>query len=85
MWLVLLSSYVISDSCDSMDCRPPGSSVHGIFQVRKLEWVALFFSRGSSQPRDPTRISCLAGGFFTTEPPWKFKNVVGRYCKYVSE
>ena len=38
--------------CDPMDCRLPGSSVHGIFQVRVLEWVAISLSRRSSQPRD---------------------------------
>ena len=46
----------------------------GIFQARILEWVAISFSRGASQPRDPTHISqvsCIAGGFFTTELPWK--------------
>ena len=46
--------------CDLMDCSPPGSSVHGIFQARILEWVATSFSRGSSQPRDRTRISCIS-------------------------
>ena len=45
--------------CDLMDCSPPGSSVHGIFQARMLEWVAIFFSRGSSQPRDETHVSCV--------------------------
>ena len=40
--------------CDAMDCRSPGSSVHGILQVRILEWVAMLSSRGSSQPRDET-------------------------------
>ena len=49
---------------------PPSSSVHGILQVRRLEWVAISFSRASSWPRDGTHISCLAGWFFTTEPPW---------------
>ena len=39
----------------------PGSSVHGIFQARILEWVAISFSRGSSWPRDWTRVSCTAG------------------------
>ena len=48
-----------------MDCSPPGSSVHAIFQARILEWVAISFSRGSSQPRDRTRVSCTAGRFFT--------------------
>ena len=38
--------------CDPIDCSPPGSSVHGIFQARILEWVAMPSSRGSSQPRD---------------------------------
>ena len=37
---------------DPMDCSPPGSSVHGILQARILEWVAIPFSRESSQPRD---------------------------------
>ena len=46
--------------CDSMDCR-----VHGILQTRILEWVAFPFSRGSSQPRDRTQVSRIAGGFFT--------------------
>ena len=48
-----------------MDCSPPGSSVHGILQERILEWVAIPFSRGSSQARDWTHISCIAGRFFT--------------------
>ena len=43
--------------CDLMDCSPPGSSVHGIFQARILEWCAISFSRGSSQPRDRTGVS----------------------------
>ena len=47
----------------------PGSSVHGTSQARILEGVAISFSRGSSQPRDQTPVSCLAGRFFTTEPP----------------
>ena len=42
-----------------MDCNLPGSSVHGILQARILEWVAISFSRGSSQPRDGTLISCI--------------------------
>ena len=47
-----------------MDCSPPGSSVHEILQTRILEWVAIPFSRGSSQPRDWTLVSCIAGRFF---------------------
>ena len=51
--------------CNPMDCNLPGSSVHGILQARILEWVAMPFSRGSSQPRDPTQVSHIAGRFFT--------------------
>ena len=51
--------------CDPMDCRPLGSSVHGILQARILEWVAITFSRGSSQLRNRTWVSCIAGRFFT--------------------
>ena len=54
--------------CDFMNCSPPGSSVHGIFQARTLEWVAMSSSRGSSQPRGGTPISCWAGRFFMVEP-----------------
>ena len=50
---------------DPMDYSPPGSSVHGLLQVRMLEWVAIPFSRGSSQPRDWTWVSSTAGRFFT--------------------
>ena len=50
---------------DPMDCSLPVSSVHGILQARILEWVATPSSRGSSQPRDPTQVSCIAGGSFT--------------------
>ena len=50
--------------CNPKDCSPPGSSVHGIPQAGILEWVAMPFSRGSSWPRDQTRVSCTAGRFF---------------------
>ena len=46
-------------------CDPMDSTVHGIFQARILEWVAFPFSRGSSQPRGQTQVSCTAGRFFT--------------------
>ena len=46
--------------CDPMDCI-----VHGILQARILEWVAIPFPRGSSQPRDQTQVSPIAGRFFT--------------------
>ena len=50
--------------CDRMGYSPPGPSVHGILQARMLEWVAIPFSRGSSQSRSQTQVSCTAGGFF---------------------
>jgi len=46
--------------CDTMEI------VHGIFRARILEWVAIAFFKGSSQPRDQTQVSHIAGGFFTT-------------------
>ena len=45
--------------CDPMRCSPPGSSDHGIFQARILEWVAIPFSRASSRPRDQIWVSCI--------------------------
>ena len=50
--------------CNHMDCSLPGSSVHGIFQARVLEWVAISFCRGSSWPRDRTQVSHIAGRRF---------------------
>ena len=60
--------------CVPVDGNPPGSSVRGILQARILEWVTVASSRESSQPRDPTCVSCdrcVAGRLFTTEPPRK--------------
>ena len=57
----------MSDSCDLVDCTLPGSSVHETSQARTLEWVAISFSRESSQPSDHTPVLALAG----TEPPGK--------------
>ena len=54
-----------------MDCSPPSSSAHGISQARILEWVVISSSRGSSWPSNQTHISCITGGFFTTESPGK--------------
>ena len=47
-----------------MDCSPPGSSVHETLQAGMLEWVAIPFFKGSSQPRDQTQVSCITGRFF---------------------
>ena len=51
--------------CDPTDCSPPDFSVHGILQARILEWIAIPFSRETSQPRDRALVSCIAGRFFT--------------------
>ena len=61
--------------CGAMDGSRPVSSVHGILQGRILEWVVMPFSRGFSQPRDQTSISCIADGFLTSEPPGKPKSL----------
>ena len=63
----------VIQSCLTL-CDPMDYTVHGILQARLLEWVAVPFSRGSSQPRDGTQVSCIAGGFFTSWPPGKYKN-----------
>ena len=71
--------------CNPLDCSPPGCSVHGMFQARILEWAAISYSRGSSQPRDQTcisYISCIAGTFFTTEPLRKPKMAL-KINKYI--
>jgi len=54
-----------------MDCSSPGSSVLGIFQARTLEWVAISFSRGSSDPEIELTSPALAGGFFTNCTTWE--------------
>ena len=62
--------------CDPMECSLPGSSVHGILQVRILEWVAISFLRGSSSPKYPTHVfcvSCMAGDFFIHWAIWEAK------------
>ena len=66
MWKVkVLVSHSCPTLCNSMDWSIPGFSVHGILQARVPEWVAITFSRESSQPRDWTRVSRIAGRFFT--------------------
>ena len=51
--------------CDPLGCSPPGSSVHGILQAWILKWVAIYFSSGSSRPKDRAWISCIVDRFFT--------------------
>ena len=65
MYLRVLVAQSCPTLCNCMDCSPSGSSVHGILQARILEWIAISFYRGSSQPRDWTWVSCVAGRFFT--------------------
>ena len=57
--------------CNSLDCNPPGSSVHGILQASILEWVVISFFRRSSPPRDRTWFSCIAADSLLSEPPGK--------------
>ena len=71
-WLMLVAQFSSVQSlssvqlfCDPMDCSPPPSSVQRILQARILEWLAISYSRGFSQPRDPTQVSCMVGRFFT--------------------
>ena len=75
--LVLWCGCYVAKLCptlrDTMDYSPPGSSVHGIPQARILEWVAISFSRASSQLRGQTQVSCITGRFFTTKPPGKHR------------
>ena len=72
--VVALVAQSCPTSCDPTDCSLSGSSVRGIIQVTKLEWVAISFSRGSSPPRDWTQVSCVAGRFFTIWVTGKSKN-----------
>ena len=55
----------VAQSCLTL-CDPMNYRVHGILQTVILEWIAVLFSRGSSQPRDPTHVFCIAGRFFTS-------------------
>ena len=64
---------------EAMDYSPAGSSVHGIFQTRILVWVAIPFSRGTSQPRDRSQVSSIAGKFFTI---WVTRKAP-EFCMYI--
>ena len=59
------SEVKVSQSCPTL-LDPMDNTIHGILQARILEWVAIPFSRTSSQPRDQIQVSCMAGGFFIT-------------------
>ena len=62
--------------CDPMDCSLPGFSVHGIFQARVLQRVAISFSCGSSWPRDQTQVSRIVGRRLPSEPPGRIYSIV---------
>ena len=64
-------SHSVATLCNPINCSPLGSSVHGILQARVLEWVAMPFSRGSSQPKDRTWVSCIESRFFTIWATWE--------------
>ena len=69
-----LQTVLVTQSCptfrDPMECSPPGSSIHGIFQARILEWIAIPFSKESSPSRDWIQVSQTAGNSLRSEPPW---------------
>ena len=65
--------------CDPVDCSPPGSSIHGIFQARVLGWVAISFSRGSSWPRARTGVSHTAGRLWATREALILKEINPEY------
>ena len=77
----VLSCFSCPTLCELRENSLPGSSVYGIFQARILECVAMPSCRGSSQPRNQTLISCIAGRFFTAEPPEK-SNIYIYICMY---
>ena len=77
---------LVAQSCpslrDPVDCSPPGSSVRGILQARILEWVAMPSSRGTSQPRNGTEVSCIVGDFFTSRATWEAQDLPLAAFKY---
>ena len=80
---------LVTQSCltlyNPVDCSLPGSSVHGIFQARILEWVAISYSRGSFQPRDRTWVSCIASRFckvWATREAWYYGKDCFQACKF---
>ena len=68
--------------CDPMDCSPPGSSAHGIFQAKTLECTAISFSRGSSQSRDWTHVYCISCSGRWILYHWATWEAFNSYTKY---
>ena len=62
-FLSCMPAQSLTHGFDPMDYNPPGSFIRGVLQARILEWIAISFSRGSSQIRNQTHVSCIAGGF----------------------
>ena len=71
----LLNEMKVTQLCPTL-CDPMDYTVHGILQARILEWVAFPFSRGLSQPRDRTQVSCIAGRLFTTSATREAPNLL---------
>ena len=80
----MLIAHLCPTLFDPLDCSLPGSSVHGILQARILEWVAISYSGGSSQPGDWTQVFHIAGRFLTVwatrEAPWDSIREVAQSC-----
>ena len=79
-WIKILGVLSCPTRWDPMDCRLPGSSVHGILQARMLEWLSISFSRGSSQTRAQTQVSYIASRFLPSESPG-FNEPLGKVLK----
>ena len=60
VYMACVSAQSCPTLCILVDCSPPGSSVHGISQARIQDWLAISYSRGSSQPKDGTHVSCIS-------------------------
>ena len=74
LWSEVKVAQSCSIPCDAMDCSLPGSTVHGIFQARILEWVAIPFSGGSSHPKDGNWLSHIQADSLPSQPPGKHMN-----------
>ena len=72
-WADIIMKVKVAESCLTL-CDPMTCTTHGILQARILEWVAFPFSKGSSQPRGWTQVSCIASDSLPVEPPGKPKN-----------
>ena len=83
--ILLLVTQLCLTFWDPMNCSQPGSSVHGILQGRILEWASMPSSWGSSWPKDQTRVSSIAGGFFTIWATREAHNYISGYYSLALE